>query len=137
VAFAGVTNHAMPLVSITAHTSQPAEALGRLGDAVHDALVTHCGVPAQDRFQVRRRVERDELVFDPSYLGIERRDPVFVEITLRNGRTIAVKQALYRAIAEGAVNAGIRKEDVMIVLRENAEPDWSFGNGIAQYVPGS
>jgi len=127
----------MPLVSITAHSSQPAEALARLGDGVHDALVAHCGVPAQDRFQIRRRVEADELVFDPTYLSIERRDPVFIEITLRNGRTIAVKQALYRAIASAAVDAGIRKEDVFIVLRENAEPDWSFGNGVAQYVPGN
>ncbi len=127
----------MPLVSITAHTSQSAEALARLGDAVHDTLVTHCGVPAHDRFQLRRRVDQEELVFDPSYLGIERRDPVFVEITLRGGRTMAIKQALYGAIAQGAADAGIRKEDVLIVLRENAEPDWSFGDGIAQYIPGN
>ncbi|HEX3467891.1 MAG TPA: tautomerase family protein [Candidatus Elarobacter sp.] len=127
----------MPLVSITARTSQPAEALARLGESVHAALVKNCGVPEQDRFQVRRRVEADELVFDPSYLGVERRDAVFVEITLRGGRTIAVKQALYRDIARGASDAGIRPQDVMIVLRENAEPDWSFGDGIAQYVPGA
>jgi hypothetical protein len=127
----------MPLVSITARKSHSAESLARLGEAVHAALVAHCGVPEHDRFQVRRRVKADELVFDPSYLGIERRDAVFVEITLRGGRTIAVKQALYRDIARGAVEAGIRPEDVLITLHENTEPDWSFGNGIAQYVPGA
>jgi 4-oxalocrotonate tautomerase len=30
--------------------------------------------------------------------------------------------------------AGVRPEDVMITLSENGPEDWSFGNGVAQYV---
>jgi hypothetical protein len=30
--------------------------------------------------------------------------------------------------------AGVRPEDVTIVLNENGLADWSFGNGIAQYA---
>lgn len=126
----------MPLVCITARVSRDPAALAALGDAVHEALVARCGVPKDDRFQLHRRVEDDGIVFDPTYLGIERRDPVFVEITLRAGRTIAMKRALYRDIAAAVAGAGIRPEDLLIVLRENAEPDWSFGNGIAQYADG-
>jgi hypothetical protein len=127
----------MPLVSITARTSHSAAALAHLGDAVHAAMVAHFAVPLDDRFQVRRRVEPDALVFDPGFLGVDRHDTVFVEITLRVGRTIAMKQAFYRDVAAGAAAAGIRPEDLLIVLRENNEADWSFGNGIAQYVPQS
>jgi hypothetical protein len=28
----------------------------------------------------------------------------------------------------------VRAEDVLIVLHENETADWSFGNGVAQYV---
>jgi len=59
-----------------------------------------------------------------------------VQITLRAGRSIDQKKALYRAVAENLhVRLGIRKQDVMIVLTENELIDWSFGNGEAQYVP--
>ena len=60
-----------------------------------------------------------------------------MRITLRRGRTVEQKRALYRAITEGVSQAtGTRPEDVMVVLVENDLPDWSFGKGIAQYSPG-
>ena len=30
---------------------------------------------------------------------------------------------------------GMRREDVQVVITPNERPDWSFGNGIASYVP--
>jgi 4-oxalocrotonate tautomerase len=51
------------------------------------------------------------------------------------GRTVQAKQAFYREIAEQLhAQLGIRKEDVFINLVETARENWSFGNGIAQYV---
>jgi hypothetical protein len=45
------------------------------------------------------------------------------------------KQALYREIAERMSATGlVRPEDLLIVLHENDMADWSFGNGVAQYV---
>jgi 4-oxalocrotonate tautomerase len=121
----------MPLVRITARDSRSSAALDTLGDAVHTALVETMGVPLDDRFQIRTRVPAEELVADPQYLGIERRDPVIVEISLRAGRTVEMKRAFYARVVE---LAGVRPEDVTIVLNENGLPDWSFGNGIAQYA---
>lgn len=106
-----------------------------LGDVVHDALVTAIGIPPDDRFQIVRSATEETLVADPSYLGIERESPVIVEISLSAGRTNDKKRALYAAIAGGAERVGVRPQDVMIVLRENQRVDWSFGDGIAQYVP--
>jgi phenylpyruvate tautomerase PptA (4-oxalocrotonate tautomerase family) len=60
---------------------------------------------------------------------------MFVEITLRRGRGVVQKQALYREIAERMSATGlVRPEDLLIVLHENDMADWSFGNGVAQYV---
>jgi hypothetical protein len=98
---------------------------------VHTALVETMGVPHDDCFQIRARVPAEELVADPQYVGIERCDPVIVEISLRAGRTVEMKRAFYARVVE---LAGVRPEDVMIVLNENALADWSFGNGIAQYA---
>jgi hypothetical protein len=36
----------------------------------------------------------------------------------------------------GTSPSACREENVFIVLNENDLPDWSFGNGIAQYMPG-
>jgi 4-oxalocrotonate tautomerase len=45
------------------------------------------------------------------------------------------KQAFYKRTVELlAERAGVRPEDVMITLSENGPEDWSFGNGVAQYV---
>ena len=58
-----------------------------------------------------------------------------IQITLRQGRTVEMKQALYRRIVENLAKApGLRPEDVLICLVENDLADWSFGNGEAQYV---
>ena len=123
----------MPLVHITGR--HEARTLRALGDAVHDALVSAIGIPPDDRFQIIRTATEETLVADPSYLGIQRESPVIVEISLSAGRSNDLKRALYAAIARGAEGVGVRPQDVMIVLRENQRVDWSFGDGIAQYVP--
>jgi phenylpyruvate tautomerase PptA (4-oxalocrotonate tautomerase family) len=60
---------------------------------------------------------------------------VLVRITLRWGRTPAQKRTLYATIAARAAAAGMRPEDVMVVLVENALIDWTFGAGVAQIAP--
>jgi hypothetical protein len=56
---------------------------------------------------------------------------------LSAGRSDAIKRSLYAAIAGNlAANPGLRPQDAMITLVENTRVDWSFGNGVAQYVPG-
>jgi phenylpyruvate tautomerase PptA (4-oxalocrotonate tautomerase family) len=126
----------MPLVRITVSDARDDAALAALGEAVHDALVETLQVPPDDRFQIHDRRPAAQLVADPRYLGIERRDPVVVEVTLRAGRTVELKRAFYRRLVElAAARADIRPQDVMIVLRENELADWSFGDGVAQYAP--
>lgn len=75
-------------------------------------------------------------MYDPQYLGIQRSDGVvFIQITVSEGRSVEKKQLLFKTIAESLhAQLGIRLEDVFINLLEVKKENWSFGNGIAQYV---
>jgi phenylpyruvate tautomerase PptA (4-oxalocrotonate tautomerase family) len=58
-----------------------------------------------------------------------------LQVTVTNTRTVEQKQALYARIVELlGKNPGIRPQDVMINLIDVGKENWSFGNGIAQYV---
>jgi 4-oxalocrotonate tautomerase len=76
------------------------------------------------------------LIYDPSYLGVQRSDDiVFVQITLSSGRKLAQKRKLYKRMVELlSENPGLRPQDLMINLVEVAWENWSFGNGEAQYA---
>ena len=56
-------------------------------------------------------------------------------MTLNEGRSVEMKRAFYRAVADGLhARIGLRREDVFISLVEVAKENWSFGNGEAQYA---
>lgn len=125
----------MPLVRIS-HRSGVSDAYRQtLSDGVQEALAATVNVPVDDRFHILTE-HVSGLIFDPHYLGIERSPEwVAIQITLRKGRTVEMKQALYRRIVDNlAKDPGLRPEDVMICLVENELADWSFGKGEAQYV---
>jgi 4-oxalocrotonate tautomerase len=136
----------MPLVRISMVTGRTHEERKVIGNCVHEALVEAIGIPVDDRFQVVTEYGYEEsaaaeaprlnMFWDPHYLGIERTSGIlFVQVFLRRGRTVEAKQAFYkRAVELLAERAGVRPEDVMITLSENGPEDWSFGNGVAQYV---
>jgi phenylpyruvate tautomerase PptA (4-oxalocrotonate tautomerase family) len=127
----------MPFVRIDALRADPAR-LDGLGRAVHEALIDAIGIPADDLFQVPTSHDRATGTFryDPGYLGVHRDDGiVYIDITMRSGRTDAQKQALYARIAElSARYAGTEPRNVFITIHENQFADWSFGNGVAQYL---
>ena len=105
-----------------------------IADAVHSALVSAIGIPADDRFQVINLHDPAHLIIDANYLGIARSpNALIVQIYLRQGRSVELKKALYAAIAANLVALGLRAEDVLVSLSENDLPDWSFGLGLAQY----
>jgi len=125
----------MPLVRIS-HRAGVTDAYRQaLSDGVQEAMERTVNVPPHDRFHILTE-HASGLIFDAHYLDIERtQDWVAIQITLRKGRTVDMKQALYRRIVENlAARPGLRPEDVLICLVENDLADWSFGNGEAQYV---
>jgi 4-oxalocrotonate tautomerase len=126
----------MPLVRIDLAKGMSGQFRKTLGDIVYKAMIDIIDVPKDDKFQIITEHPPEELNYAPSYLGIEHSSGlVLIQVTMSVGRTVQAKQAFYREIAEQLhAQLGIRKEDVFINLVETARENWSFGNGIAQYV---
>lgn len=126
----------MPLVRISLLHGKPESYLQKIGDAVHRAMVETISVPPQDRFQIITEHTKSHFTYDPDYLNIHRDDDlVIIQITLNQGRTLEMKKALYKKIAELLHHElKLRKEDVLVNLVEVPKENWSFGNGEAQYA---
>lgn len=125
----------MPFVRIDLRKGKTTDYRQKVADVVYEALMS-VGVPEKDRFQVINEYDTDGLIYDASYLGINRSDDfIAIQITWNEGRNTEQKKTLYSAIAEGMNKAvGLRKEDVFISLIEVKKENWSFGNGEAQYA---
>ena len=127
----------MPFVRIDALRAGQAR-LDALGCAVQEALIDAIGIPADDLFQVLTSHDGTTGTFryDPAYLSGHRDDGlVYIDITMRAGRTDEQKKALYAKIAELAGKyADTEPRNVFVTIHENQFADWSFGDGIAQYL---
>jgi phenylpyruvate tautomerase PptA (4-oxalocrotonate tautomerase family) len=128
----------MPLVRVDVAADTSAQVVAAIGDVIYEAMVNTANVPEHDKFQIFNRHGNDELVYPAAgYLGVTyTSNIVFIQVTWNAGRTIEVKKAFYKAVAEGIhAKTGLRKEDVWISLIDVKREDWSFGNGEMQYAP--
>lgn len=126
----------MPLVRIDLQKGKDASYRRKAGQIVYEAMVATSGVPKNDHFQIVGEHSAENFVFDPDYLGIHRTsDLIMIQIFFNEGRSVAQKQALYQAVADGlSAELKVRREDIFITLVEVKKENWSFGNGIAQYA---
>ena len=126
----------MPLARIDVAEGKSPEFRKTVGEIVYNAMTEVINVPRDDKFQVITEHPMEELNFSDSYLGIRHTgDIIMIQITLNQGRTIEMKKAFYKRIAEDLNRQlKVRPEDVIINLVEVPKENWSFGNGIAQYA---
>jgi len=126
----------MPLVRIDLRRGKSATYRQAICDGIYRAMRETFNVPDEDRFMVVNEHDAGDLNFSRKFLGIERGDDfVMIQLTVSNTRSRDQKKALFArivALLEG--DPGVRPQDVMINLVEVQTEDWSFGNGIAQYV---
>ena len=126
----------MPLVRISLRRGKTPDHIAAIRDAVYQAMTEVFAVPAKDRFILVHQHDADEFDYDPNYLDIQRTDElVIIQIAANNTRTIEQKKAFYARLCELLTERpGLRPEDVFINLLETAKENWSFGNGIGQYI---
>ncbi|MCX6469137.1 MAG: tautomerase family protein [Corynebacteriales bacterium] len=104
----------MPLVHIhLIENRRTPEQVRVLADTVQEVLLEHFAAPPRDRYQL------------------------ITEHIVQQGRDSDQKQATYRALADRlGAECGLAGTDLIVSVVENTQSDWSFGNGVAQFVTG-
>lgn len=122
----------MPFVRTALPSGTERSRKQRIVEGIHDALVEGIGMPKDELFNLVSEYKDDEFFFDRSFNGIARSESVIVvEITMRRGRSDAMKRDLYAAIARNLeANAAVSPKDIFIFMHENDYSDWSVGNGV-------
>ena len=105
-------------VSIPAGTSSAHKAA--IARGVHEAMVAAIGIPEDDFFQLLSEYQPGDFLYDRGFLGVQRSDAlVVVQVTLRRGRSDAMKRDLFARIQANLERAaGVRLEDVFVYLSE-------------------
>jgi phenylpyruvate tautomerase PptA (4-oxalocrotonate tautomerase family) len=126
----------MPLVRIDLRRGKSPAYRKALCDGIYRAMRETFNVPENDRFAIVNEHDAANFIYSESYLDITHtEDLVIIQITANDTRTVEQKQAFFaRAATLLSESPGLRKEDVFINLVECKKENWSFGNGIAQYV---
>ena len=121
----------MPFTQVAIPVGVPPGRKAAIARGVHEAMVAAIGIPEDDFFQLLSEYQPGDFHFDRAFHGHPRSDDVVVvQITLRRGRSDAMKRDLYARIAANlARDADIRPHDVFVYLVENDFSDWSVGGG--------
>jgi 4-oxalocrotonate tautomerase len=127
----------VPLVRVDLATGTSPEYRKGIGEVIYDAMLAVLNVPKDDRFQIITEHAPENFVMDPTFQGITRsKQSMTIQITLNDGRSVEMKKAFYKAVADGLhERLNVRREDVFINLVEVKKENWSFGNGEAQFAP--
>lgn len=121
----------MPFIRTHVHHEIPAAQRAAIVEGIHQALVEAIGMPPDELFNMITGYRPEEFFFSKSFNGHARSDrPVVIEITMRRGRSDAMKRELYRQIAQNLqARAQVPSDDVFIFAHENDYSDWSVGGG--------
>src|SRR4051812_47345220 len=121
----------MPFTRIAVKRGTSVEQKEAIARGVHQAMVDSLGIPQDDFFQLFSEYGPGDFFYDRRFLGVDRSENlIVVQITMRRGRSDAMKRDLYAKIAENLnKNVGARRQDIFIYLSENDFSDWSVGNG--------
>ena len=120
----------MPLVNISILKGKSPEYIKAVTDGINSAVIETMGFPDDDRYQIVHEVE-------PHCLQFQERegDRVMMFLIMRAGRSNKSKQAFYKKCVENlAKDPGIDPANVLISIAENHDIDWSFRDGVAQFV---
>ena len=122
----------MPFIRTAVHRGTDAATKASIVHSIHDALVTAIGMPPDELFNLVQEYDPADFYYDRKFNRIARSDHlVVVEITMRRGRSDAMKKSMYAAVAKNLEErAGVAPRDVFIFTHENDYSDWSVGNGV-------
>lgn len=125
----------MPLLKFDIIQGRSDEQIRTLLDSAHQAMVQAFEVPPSDRYQCVTQHRPEELVLEDTGLGYIRSVSVVLLTVVTRPRSPAQKVEFYRLLAEKLeADCSLSPDDLIISLVENADADWSFGRGRAQFL---
>ena len=127
----------MPLLRIDVIEGRNEAELKELLDAVHGATLAAFKVPERDRYQIVHEHPAAEMRIEDTGLGIPRTERiVIVQVTTRP-RSRIQKQNFYELLCRELLQrCAVKASDVVVSITQNADEDWSFGYGRAQFITG-
>lgn len=127
----------MPLLQFDVIQGRSESELKTLLDAAHRAVLSAFKVPERDRYQIVHENKSYQMVFEDTGLGLTRTDNLVMVRVFTSPRSDEQKQFFMAELCrELKESCGIEGSDVTISFITNGKGDWSFGNGVAQYVTG-
>ena len=120
----------MPFVTINRLEGKDKEYIRKASDAINSAVIETMAFPDDDRYQVVNQLPGECL----QYQG-RNEDRIMMHLVMRSGRSNKSKQAFYKKVAENLhAEIGVKPENIFITITENHDVDFSFRDGIAQFV---
>ncbi len=127
----------MPLVLFDAIAGRSPEDVKNLLDAAHRAVLSAFKVPQRDRYQIYHEHPPAHLILEDTGLGIARTKNAVVVTLVSMPRSQELKLKFYQELCrELKESCNIEPSDVIVSIVTNSAPDWSFGNGRAQFITG-
>jgi phenylpyruvate tautomerase PptA (4-oxalocrotonate tautomerase family) len=127
----------MPLLRTDVIEGRSEAELKELLDAIHGATLAAFKEPERDRYQIVHEHPLAEMRIEDTGLDIPRTERiVMVQVTTRP-RSRLEKQTFYELLCQELLRrCGVKASDVVVSITQNADEDWSFGYGRAQFITG-
>jgi hypothetical protein len=127
----------MPLLRFDLIEGRSESEIRKLLDVTHQVLLETPKVPKHDRYQIVHEHKRSRMVIEDTGLGFARSDKTIALQVTSRPRHREMKQAFYGLLVERlSSSCGIPPQDVVVNFVTNADEDWSFGMGRAQFLTG-
>lgn len=127
----------MPLLIFEVIEGRSEAELKTLLDAAHRAVLSAFEVPQRDRYQIVHENKAHHMVIEDTGLNLTRTRNLVVVRVITSPRAEEQKQRFYADLSrELKESCGIESSDLMVSITTNSKGDWSFGNGVAQYLTG-
>ena len=127
----------MPLLTFDLIEGRTEQEVKTLLDAAHRAVLRAFEVPERDRYQIVHENKAQHMVIEDTGLNLTRTRALVVVRVITSPRAEEQKQRFYADLSrELKESCGIEGSDLMVSITTNSKGDWSFGNGVAQYLTG-
>lgn len=127
----------MPLLIFHMYEGRTEKEITDILDVTHEAMVQSFNVPDSDRYQVVQEHKSYQMIMKDTGLGYDRTNQFILIHMISKKRTAEQMEVFYKNVAEALhTKCGISPSDIMFTTSPNGDEDWSFGEGIAQFITG-